>query len=575
MSARSWERPVGDGADARVTLEPDGSAGAARYRVAFPFLVGDQSAADVQVTGTGTLEAHHVRSDAGRPVSDIEVSLPDEADLERLIVRSRPERIVVHLPSPALLETADRARDGDAAALDALVERFPSPVQIPMVCGSFLGPDDTLDLTQELVRHDRHVQSTLHAYRYAIVRGALVSRAGLHVRTYGELLDLVGGLDAIPEIGSVGLVDALADVMATVHDTPAETERLLDELGVDAETLHERDEGRFTACLLAHIAVSSGVEAALAYEVPRNLPPRGHYDRRKRGVFRADYGDRGPAWRRLLNAARRRSDDEVAEVLAHTLYWTGEESRSDSRMAELLLRGAALVAEHAGRWKVERRARFGRLVAAGHRLRGTHCWGPSIANFEAARELAAEHAFLPAWKPVLARGLVRSRQLSVAGEHERAVGVLDRTLEAFLGADPPQSVANQSTRHLRAQKCEIEAKRHTDEAPGRAHACLEEARRLYDVIGYERSRERIERQLASLEAAHAVEASAAPGSEPPAGVPGVETERPPPAVAEADAPADGAVPDELGEDWLERLDYGDEDDRYEAYEGAYERPSRS
>jgi hypothetical protein len=261
-------------------------------------------------------------------------------------------------------------------------------------------------------------------------------------------------------------------------------------------------------------------------------------------------------------------------VLAYTLYWTGEESRSDSRMGELLLRGAERVAAHTGQRKIERKARYKRLLVAGHRLRGTHCWEPSVANFEAAWELAVTYPFLPEWEPILAQGLVRSRGLSVAGDHEGAVEVLDRTLEAYLLADPPKSVANESVRHLRAQKCEIESLRYRSEDPARARELLAEARAYYEAIGFDRSREKIERQLAAVP--EAPTADTPPASEPEAptsasSVEAVDAEPPPDEVVVA-AAEPTAEPADLDDDWLDSVEYPDEAELNAEYDEKFEDP---
>jgi len=575
MAAHAWVRPLGQDSVARVTLDATQGSRERRYRVEFPFVVGGSSAEDVLVTGAGNLDHHHLRARSGLPTSELVVSVPAAADLERLVVRARGDRFVIHLPSTRLLDACHRVVEGDLdGSASAVIDAFRSPVQIPLVCGSFLELDEVLRLVEGVVRHDRYVQSMLHSYRYAIVRSALVSKAGLHVGTYRALVQLVNGLDAISEIGAVSLVHALGDVVGTVHGTPDDTLRLLDSLGLAFDALDAGNDGLFTTVFLAHLACTEGVEAAERYEVPTKLPPRGHYDRRKRGVFMAGYGDRGRAWRRLLNAARRESPVEVGKVLAHTLYWTGEEARDDSRTTELLLRGAAAVAAHASLYAIEHKARFKRHLAAGHRLRGTHCWGPSMANFEAARGLARDNPFLNEWEPVLSWGIVASRRRSVAGDHEGALRILDRTIEDLLATAPPTSVANRSVRHVEAQKCEIESLLYRTTDPARARALLEQSRRFYDAIGFERSCDKIDRMLARLPERPAVDE--------PTVAPIAESERPPavgdeaawelaPEVTAA-ARQRGVPPEELDDDWLEHIEYPDERDPERTFDEPFEDP---
>lgn len=571
MGPRSWASSVNEDSVAQVTLDPP-SAAADRFQIQFPVMVSGVAGDGLLVTGDGVIDDHRIRSEAGLPVSDVTVTIPHGYAVERLVVRGSSRRIVVYLPSTTLLELCEGAIEGGDPAAADLIELFEAPLQIPLVCGAFLGVAETVRLVAALVQRDRFVQSQIHSYRYAIVRSAVVSPTGLYVNTYRELNELVDGLDAISEIGEVSLIDALADVMATVHDSPEDTEQLLDTLGVAVEQLADRDDGLFTACFLAHIVCSTGVEAALGYEPPSKLPPRGHYERRKRAVFRAEYGIRGTAWRRLLNAARRESTDEVGYVLAYTLYWTGEESRSDSRMAELLFRGAELVAADYGLRKIEAKSRYERLIAAGHRLRGTHSWSPSIDNFETAREMAADHYFIDEWESMLAKGLVVSRALSQNGDHSGAVDALDTTIEDLLSRPLPKSVANRTIRHLRAQKCEIESLLYRSDDPARARGLLGEARDHYEAIGFERSRDKIERMLANLPAVSpGAEVESSRTTEVDSVIQLTDDASKDSATAPAlDPGVDHDDPVETEEDWLDSIEYPDEDDLTGRYDQRFE-----
>lgn len=194
-----------------------------------------------------------------------------------------------------------------------------------------------------------------------------------------------------------------------------------------------------------------------------------------------------------------------------------------------------------------------------------------MANFEAARRLAAEESYLGEWEPILARGLVRSRQLSKAGDHERAAWELDATIEDLLEAAPPSSVANRSVRHAIAQRCEIKSLRYRAEEPARARELLEEARDHYAAIGFERSVGKVERMLAATDEAAVAEPSVptAAGADT-GGAPGVEE----PASgdgAAGSAGADAEVPEAADDDWLEHIDYPDDEDERD-FEDRFDEP---
>jgi hypothetical protein len=485
MAGRSWECPLTEDSPIRVSLEPeDAGPNTVRYRIAFPFVVNESSAS---ITGTGGIDQHELRSDSGIPVSDVTVSTPSDTQLERLFVRSSSRRIVLYLPSGRLLDACRQAVDGDQEAAATVIETFGAPVRIPLVCGSFLGVQDTIRLLETIGRTDRHAQSLLHSYRYAIARSAVVASSGWTVDTYRELAALVGGLDDIEEIGAVSLIETLADIMATVHGSMADTEQLLESFEFEIRELRKDEAGLFTSCYLAQLVVAEGIRAAEDYEPSVDLPQATDYERRKRGVLRAEYGQRGSAWRSLLIAAQQQSTDEFEYVLANALYWTAEESRSDSRMAELLYRGAQIVADDIGLTKVEILSRSKRHIAAGHRLRSAHCFEPSMQRFDAAWSLAIEYRYLDTWRPILSKGLVQSHLLSQRGQQREAIRILDETMELVLDADPPTEAANESVHHLEAQKQETRARIHRPEDAQAARGALREAGRHYDTIGFDRS----------------------------------------------------------------------------------------
>ncbi|MFB6360103.1 MAG: hypothetical protein ABEH59_02150 [Halobacteriales archaeon] len=502
MNPRTWVVPIAEDSTVDVATDADqSSAEWTVYRLRFPFIVNDSAADDIVVSGEGTLRRHEVRSDGGLPVSDMTVRVPNADGVERLAVATESGRLVIYLPGDELLEACERTIAGDDAAAETVVAAFASPVRIPLVAGAFLDTADTVELVRAVTAADHHVASMLHSYRYPVVRSALVSRSGLSVRSWAALETLVEGLDGIADIGDVSAIDALADVMATVHGSIAETDRLFDRLGVDPTSDRRDPDGLLAACYLAHRVVCAGFEAAVGYDIESELPATQNYDRRKRGAFRAEYGQRGTAWRSLLDAAREQSEEEFGFVLAKTLYWTAEESRSDARLAELLFRGAETVAAEHNQVRVKVQSRYKRHLAAGHRLRSAHCFEAAIDQFERTCQLAEDYRFLEPWEPLLARGLVQAHLLRDRGDHRGAVARLDDTIEAVLASEPPTEAANHAVHHITAQKAETRALGDWAAEPALARASLEEARDHYAAIGYGRSQERVERKLAELEEA--------------------------------------------------------------------------
>jgi hypothetical protein len=502
MNPRTWVVPIAEDSTVEIATDADQSSPEwTVYRLRFPTIVNDSTTDDIVVSGDGALRRHEVRSDGGLPVSDMTVRVPNADGVERLTVGTQSGRLVIYLPGDDLLTACERAVAGEEAAAETVIAAFASPVRIPLVAGAFLDTADTVELVRAVTAADRHVASLLHSYRYPIVRSALVSPSGLSVRSWAELEALVDRFDEIADIGAVGVIDALADVMATVHGSIAETDRLLDRLGVDPTAGHRDPDGRLAACYLAHRVVCAGFEAAIGYETASELPATGNYDRSKRGAFRAEYGQRGQAWWSLLDAARGQSEDEFGFVLAKALYWTAEESRSDARLAELLFRGAETVAAEHNQVRVKVQSRYKRHLAAGHRLRSAHCFEAAIDQFERTCQLADDYRFLQPWEPLLARGLVQAHLLRDRGDHRGAVERLDATIEAVLESEPPTEAANHAVHHITAQKAETRALGDWAAEPALARASLEEARDHYAAIGYDRSRDRVERKLAELEEA--------------------------------------------------------------------------
>lgn len=424
------------------------------------------------------------------------VTVPAGCGLSRIHLSYDEGQYPLSLPGPTFQNTCSAAINGDPDAIETLLEEFATPPLVPVICGEFLTIAEVGALIENLTKTDFHAAGTLHSFRYDLVRSAIVSPVGLSVGSTEELDSLVAALDQNEHIGSVKLVDVLGDAMATSVDTPAATEALVADLGYDLATLERYEDDLFFACYLSQLVLTEGIRVAEGHVMQRRYHLEGDYVRRKTEAKNAAYDDRGRVWRELLCLAGRESLDEFTYVLANALYWSGEVSRTDSRMNELLLEAAASVAADIGLTKVEGRAQYDRQLGRGHRLRGQHCYSMAEAQFERAGEIAANHEFLPNWEPVYCAANVRSAELQAAGKHEQAIDTLDEVLERLFEYDVSSSKLNHIVHHLEGKKLEWEAQIASFGADGPDPvSLLEEAQSHYKAIGFERSRDRTARKL--------------------------------------------------------------------------------
>ena len=438
------------------------------------------------------------------------VTLPEDHGLARVSVRHGSHEQRLFLPGSTLRQECLAVIDGDVDAARALLSTFDDPIQVPAMCGAFLDLREIGALIETLARVSRYTAGRLHSYRYPLVRSAIVSPVGLSVSTADELEALVESIDSAEGVGSVTLLDSLAEVMATVSPSLAQTDRLLDDLGFDRASIERRDTGLLLTCSLAQLVMTEGIGAAQDFALERQWWMDGDYEGRKTRAENLVYSERDEGWRKLLCIGARQSRDEFAYVLANALYWSGEISRTDSRLGELLFEAAATVAAAIGLEYLEGRARYELAVSKGHRLRSQNCYELATRQFTDAIEIASEHEFLPDWEPVYARANAHSAALDTAGKHEAAVTVLEEAVAEMFEYDVPEEKLNHIIHHLEGQKLETQAKiaDFADESETPV-TLLEEAKTHYDVIDLMRSKGRTKQKLdQAREAAPATETAA-------------------------------------------------------------------
>lgn len=401
---------------------------------------------------------------------------------------------LVRLPGPAFDQRLTAALDGDEAAARGILDEFAGAVPAVFACGPFLDADGVGALVGALAATGGRAADALHAARYDLVRAAATTDAGPAVDSADEFEALVAGLDAVDAIGDLEVVDALGDVVAAAHDSPGETQALLAALGYDPGALVDRGDGRFLAYYLAHVARTAGVHDA-RQQAARRAAATDHpdFEAAEAAAERADYWDRGAAWREAVLPAAAESVDAFAYVLANALYWTGEVARSDARADELCYEGAAAAAAPIDLEWVVGHADFERHRAAAHRHRSARNHALALSRFEAARETAGEYDFLDPWEPTYSHAVVRSNRLSAAGNHEEAVAVLDDALDELRAQGVPDDRFAEMRDHLLGQRHERRAKLAAcdDDRLARLEAALDR----YESVGFERSVDRIRSKL--------------------------------------------------------------------------------
>ncbi|MFB6207311.1 MAG: hypothetical protein ABEJ05_12390 [Haloglomus sp.] len=574
MTRSRWTRPLSaaddsDGATVTRVVGDHELAGAERRRRYEVRLHG--VAVDPDDVHSGDADVDVTETDGDTRLS---VVVPDGAGVARvrLPVAGTGAWAAFRLPGPTLGEQCIAATRGDEGAALAVRDAAPvgDPLALGLACGAFLGPDALVDLLGTLAAADDAFADRLHAVRYDLLRSLAIAPSAA-VDTGESFEAVVAGFDALDAIGDVEAVDALADVVAVCHDSVAETRRFLDGLGYDLGALERRDDGRFAAAVLAHAARTEGVGAAMAHA---NRRTRGDVDyaEAKRRAESADYWERGAAWRALVGPAARRERREFAYVLANACYWSGEVSRSDSRLAELLHAGAAAAAATIDLDWIVGRARFQRHRAAGHRHRSSQNHALALARFENAASVAEKYPFLDPAEPRFSRAVVRSNQLARRDDIEGAIDVLEEAADRVRESDLSEERRSEMLHHLDGQRHERTARlARGDAADRRDH--LAAAAEHYRAIGFERSAERVEAKLADVDpesaeaerhrAAEVRGAPLAPRAHrdvAPAEIPDLEDFLTEPAPEAVGSPDPGVLPDERGGPDPEREPRGGVDD---------------
>ncbi|MCD2203443.1 hypothetical protein [Halobacterium sp. KA-6] len=428
------------------------------------------------------------------------VTVHDGAGLARVRLRTSGAHTAFRFPGPTFDDQLTAAIDGNEAAAHELLAAAHSPIALVLASGPFLDVEGFTALVDALATASEGASDDLHATRYDLVRIAATTATGPPVATADEFEALVNGLDAVDAIGDVTVLDALADATAVAHDTAGETRRFLSDLGYELPLLAERDDGRFLAHYLAQVARTAGVRDA-KQAAARRAANTDHtdFEDAKAAAERADYWDRGAAWRDAVLPAAGESFPTFAYVLANALYWTGEVGRSDSRADELLHEGAAAAARTIDLEWVAGHADYERARAAAHRHRSKRNHALALAHFETAREVAESQSFLDPWEPTYSHAVVQSNMLSTTGNHERAVAVLDDALADLREQGVPDDRFAEMRDHLAGQRHERRAIVADDNSDRLAH--LEAALDHYESVEFERSVTRIQAKLDDAEAA--------------------------------------------------------------------------
>jgi pterin-4a-carbinolamine dehydratase len=428
-----------------------------QYRVEIPALTLEPGEWSVITPGSATVTTSLQQRDVWTRVVEM-ISVPNKSSIERVIVEWDDGRGVLYLPSVRFRAMCESAIRGDTSAARSVINAVETPIQIPLLCGAFLKPDEVVELVDAVTSVDRYVASTIHSYRYPILRSALVNETGLSVTVASDFEVLVDGLDLIGSIGSVSMIDSVADTMLTSCESVTEAIELLETLGYDPAAFEQRGDGRFFACVLAHVVLTAGVSAARGHTVQRRRRHQhfeGHYERKKTEASMSSHNKRGEKWRRLVYPAASQPGGEFRYVLANALYWTGHTVRSDSRVQELLYRAASVVVERIDIPKLAGWAKFEWHVAAGHRLRSRHQFKAAERRFTKARQVAQRYTHLPEWQAQYSGVVVRAHRQSDAGEHEAALETLDDGMKHLLRYDLQPETATRIIHHLKGQHCEI------------------------------------------------------------------------------------------------------------------------
>jgi pterin-4a-carbinolamine dehydratase len=490
---RRWTHSLTNELDISVQQETRTSYSRATYRIEAPSLTLNPEERAVVTPGAAEVTTPIQQRSAGSGLAET-IAVPNQNSIERVIIEWESGRGVLYLPSTTFLEKCMDAIHGDRSAADSIVNAVQTPVRLPLLTGSFLDPDDLVQLVDTITSADRYAASTIHSYRYAILRSALVNSTGLSVASASDFEALVNGFDAIEAIGSVSLIDCLAGTMFTIHDSVTETIDLLEDLGYDPVAFEQRDDGRFFACVLAHIVLTDDVSAALGHVMQRGRHFGGNYERGKVEARNAPRYERGPKWRRLIPAAARESKGEFVYVLANALYWSGYAAHSDSRIQELLFRGASAVVDRINLPELEGWAKFERHLTVGHRLRSRNQFRAAENRFAEARQVAQRYDHLPEWQPQYNEVVVQAHRQKDAGQHKTALETIDSGIEALLQHDLRPESATRVVHHLKGQHCEIAAETIRSSDPQEARSLLTEARDHYDTIDFTRSRGRTKRK---------------------------------------------------------------------------------
>lgn len=488
MIRGEWEQRLSDGRSISIqrveSAEEEGE-----YQLSLQVEPGK----DLEIIPTGN--ARLASTSRGR--QDVEmihvvISASSTSHIDRVIFKIDGQRDAIYLPSPNVLDRCDAAVSGDFEAASKLLDGSKSAVSLCILCGTFLEVREYIQFIETVAGSRRFAASQLHSYRYALVRAALMPSPAFSLDSAADVEVLVDGLDAIDEIGTVSLPEAIGDVMATVHTQCEETDELLERVELDRQELEQRRDGFSLVSFLAQRVTTSGFEAAEAYAMKRTWRLDGSFEARLTKAKNAEYTNRAALWRSLVCAAAREGREEFSYVLSNAFYWSSHDNRSNSRVQELLYEAAIQIAREIEYSTFEIKATFQKHLSIGHRLRSSHNFGPAVMQFEQATRLANDHEFLPGWSSHYGKAVCESHYLADGGDEDAAISVLDEAIEESFQFEVDPERLNEIVHHLKAQKHETIGDTTDDVSQAAQHyrtACTH-----FDHVGFTRSKHRCERK---------------------------------------------------------------------------------
>lgn len=211
---------------------------------------------------------------------------------------------------------------------------------------------------------------------------------GIH--SFEVLIDRVERWNRTNNLESVDLPEIIGEKLGrNWYRSGLSSERTeLRDIGFPADSYDSDWKTVVPACWIAHIVLTEGGKEAQEYVANRPTASSTRYEELKSAAFEAGFGQRGPAWGRVVSLAGDTNISEFQFVASNYLNWTAKDYRGKSKFQAMLYAASATLLPDTVPARIKQEAEVNEQLAIGHAWRRDSAFKRAMEAFSRAKDIA-------------------------------------------------------------------------------------------------------------------------------------------------------------------------------------------